>query len=106
MMQGPLLAGRGIIGIPSRLEALSMPCGIRAMRIRNRESLYHVTAKQNVPDILAQRILANDKGLIFTVTDPRRLWGRRGVLDLARDAAEKKGSPEQGQQGQIQGEIG
>jgi hypothetical protein len=35
------------------------------------DSLYHVTAKQNVPGILVQGILANDKGLIYTVTDPR-----------------------------------
>ena len=41
------------------------------MKTRNREPLYHVTARENVPSITAQGIFANDKGLIFTITDPR-----------------------------------
>ena len=41
------------------------------MRTKNREPLYHVTARENLPNILVQGILANDKGLIFTIIDPR-----------------------------------
>ena len=41
------------------------------MKHKHREPLYHVTAQVNAPGILAQGILANDKGLIFTVTNPQ-----------------------------------
>ncbi len=45
------------------------------MRRKHLEILYHVTARENVPSILAQGILANDRGLIFTITDPRLAEG-------------------------------
>ena len=41
------------------------------MSTQNREPLYHVTAQKNVPGIMAQGIVANDKGLIFTVSAPQ-----------------------------------
>ena len=41
------------------------------MRTRHREPLCHVTAQANVSSILAQGILANHDGLIFTITDPQ-----------------------------------
>lgn len=41
------------------------------MSTKNHDPVYHVTAKKNVPGILAQGIVANDKGLIYTITDSR-----------------------------------
>jgi hypothetical protein len=51
------------------------------MRNKKREPLYHVTARENMPRILAQGILANDKGLIFTIID-RRLAERIAITQI------------------------